>query len=122
MPMGFPPQQQQPKPSFPAGPGGLPYGASMPPDGEPSDSPLIAQLMASLQSGDPYTTGTGPDPDGVLGMGDGTDPNMSAEQLLQLLALGQAGVGGGPQAQNAGQSGVDYDSGLIGTILNGGGY
>ncbi len=85
----MPPVAQGP----PTGPNGLPVGGTMP---GPADmdgvggSPLLAALFGSA--------GQGP----VLG-GVGTgDPSMGLDVMLQMLALANAGVGGGP-----GSSGLD---------------
>jgi hypothetical protein len=50
------------------------------------------------------------------GMGQG-DPNMGVQQLLAMLALASAGVGGGaPMGVPAGGSGVNFDRGNPGIM------
>lgn len=102
--MSPPPQQHGP----PLGPGGLPFGGSIvpPSDGDDDDmggSPLLKALAAGLQGGDQYAVPPGGPDTAFEGIGQG-DPNLGVENLLQLLALGQMGVGGVP---GGGQSGVD---------------
>lgn len=109
----------------PLGPNGMPIGGQIIPheDGDDDDmggSSLLKALAAGLGGGgDPYgTPPMGPDT-AFEGIGQG-DPQMGAEQLLQLLALGQLGVGGGPPA--AGSSGVDTGSfGNMGLMVGMGG-
>jgi len=95
--MGTPPAQPG---GAPLGPDGLPFGGSLPEEGfDGGGSDLLAALAGGLGGGgsDPYAVAPGQSDQGFQGAGTG-DPNMGLEQLLQLLALGQAGVGGGPQA------------------------
>jgi hypothetical protein len=88
----------------------MPVGGSMPPigpgeDGGMDGSGLLQALHGALSGagGDPY--GVAPPQPGIGFQGIGTgDPNMGLEQMLQLLALGQQGVGGGP---GVGASGLD---------------
>jgi hypothetical protein len=104
-----PPPQQGP----PLGPGGLPVGGSLPQlggdDGDPSmdGSGLLQALAGALSApptaGDPYGVAPFQPSQGFEGMGTG-DPGMGQEQLMQMLALAQLGIGGGP---GAGSSGVD---------------
>ena len=95
----------------PLGPGRLPVGGSLPTpdDGGDQDmggSDLLKALAGSLGGNDPYSVPPmGPDK-GFQGMGTG-DPGMGIEQMLQMLALGQMGVGGGP---GTGSSGIDPGS------------
>jgi hypothetical protein len=109
---GMPQAQQGP----PTGPGGMPVGGSMPsmdpncPDGDCGDmggSDLLKALSGSLggggMQGDPYGVSPMQPGQGFQGIGTG-DPSMGLEQMLQLLALGGQGVGGGP---GAGSSGLD---------------
>jgi hypothetical protein len=64
-------------------------------------------LLKALNLGDPYAAG--PEGHGELaGVGMG-DPNLGLEQMLQLLALGQMGVGG--------NSGVTPDQGMPGQMM-----
>jgi hypothetical protein len=108
-------------------PGGLPVGGSLPqPDGDMDEgmdgSGLLQALSQALQGGlsqagmppGPYDVNPFQPGQGFQGAGTG-DPNMGFDQILQLLALGQMGVGGGPRA---GSSGVDVDSfGKMGDIV-----
>ncbi len=90
----------------------MPFGGSLPgdnPDGDPDmgGSDLLKALSGSLAGpgmGDPYGVAPMQPGLGFEGMGTG-DPNMGIEQLLQALALGKMGVGGGP-----GGSGMDPGS------------
>jgi hypothetical protein len=89
------------------GPEGLPVGGS-PASADPSFSPDMdgSALLKALNLSDPYAAG----PEGhgeLMGVGQG-DPNLGLEQMLQLLALGQAG---------AGSSGVDPDRGMPGQMM-----
>lgn len=121
-PFGGPPAGQpmggSPFGGPPPGPA-MPVGGSLPglDDGQTQeDSPLLAALAASLgggQQGEPTDLNVGP-----------ADPGMGIEQLLQMLALGGMGVGGGEQA---GGSGVPQLGSRPGMAMNvgaqpGGGY
>jgi hypothetical protein len=116
---GGPPTGRLDGSSFPAGPSGLPFGASIP-GGEPqtSNSPLLQALMASLGGeADPY--GVPPQEQGHVmdGVGLG-DPQMGLEQLLATIAMAQAGVGGGQQGGPVpGGSGVDQFPSSLGAAL-----
>jgi hypothetical protein len=100
--------QQGPASLAPMGGNGLPFGGSMPRPGGPDDgqdmggSDLLKALMGSIGGGDPYATGPMPT---NLNVGS-QDPQMGLEQMLQMLALSQMGVGGQP---GAGGSGVPFD-------------
>ncbi len=98
---GLLPPPQAPPPSFPGGPDGMPFGSSMPGgdmDGDQMDlegSPLLQQLMGSLGGGDEYATMPG-ESDHVFDGAGTDDPGMGLDQIIQLLAMAQMGVGGGP--------------------------
>jgi hypothetical protein len=83
-----------PAPGAPMGPEGLPVGGGLPSSDPAMDpamdgSSLFQALTASL---DPYASP--PEGHGELeGMGTG-DPGMGLDQLLAMLALSKAGVGG----------------------------
>jgi hypothetical protein len=89
----------------PVGPDGLPVGGSLPPLGDdgglqdPSlgGSDLLQALQGSLSGGDPYGVTPEQPGQGFQGIGTG-DPSLGIEQLLQMLALGKQGVGGGPDS------------------------
>jgi hypothetical protein len=109
----------------PVGPDGFPVGGSMPPMGDGDDpsmggSDLLQALQGSMGGGDPYGVGPMDPSQGFQGIGTG-DPNMGIEQLLQMLALGQGGVGGAP-----GGGGGLVDPGMNpsmgGMVGMGGGY
>ena len=113
--MGGPPAPQGP----PMGPGGLPVGGSLPGpgdgDGDESmgGSDLLKALTAAVGGGgDPYATNGMPT---NLNVGP-QDPNMGIEQMLQALALGGMGVGGGPPAMPGG-SGLDLPPSLMGQTI-----
>lgn len=107
-----------------SGPGLPPMGPSLPPGGiappqgtSAQGSPLLAALMASAGGVDPY--GVPPEMQGSVTDGIGTgDPNMGIQEILQLLAMAQMGVGGGVFP---GQSGVDADYGNMGQAAGLGG-
>jgi hypothetical protein len=98
-------------PLAPMGPGGLPIGGSMPHGGpgggDMGGSDLLSALAGAIGGGDPYAT-NGQPPNLNVGT---QDPNMGMEQLYQMLALAQLGVGGQPGSGpiGAGGSGVPYD-------------
>jgi hypothetical protein len=107
MPTAAPPQ-----------PPGLPFGGS-PMESDPGynqdmdGSALMRALNVSVNGmgggADPYSAGPMGAAD-LSGMGT-ADPNMGLEALLQLLALGQMGVGGSP-----GTSGLTPDPGMGGMM------
>jgi hypothetical protein len=107
-------------PGPPLGPDGLPPGGSLPgglaaqesADPTMGGSDLLQALTAAVQAGDPYGTTGVPT---SLNIGP-QDPNMGIEQMLQLLALGQMGVGGGP-APMPGGSGLDLPPNLMGQMV-----
>jgi hypothetical protein len=68
----------------------LPPGGSLPPDGDFADSPLLAALAASLGP-DPTDLNVGPQ-----------DPQMGLEDLLHMLGLADAGLGGADQGPPGG--------------------
>lgn len=111
-------QPPPPPPGPPMGGGGLPVGGSMP-ELDPNSnedmggSSLLQALSQSIGGYD-----AGPEGHGELeGMGTG-DPNMGLEQLLQLIAMGNAGVGGTPETGvPPGGSGVNFDRGNPGFAL-----
>ena len=113
MSAGAPPSQGPPM-----GPDGFPVGGSMPPPGgDMGGSDLLQALAGGMGGGD-----IGADisqlppgaPDQMFqGIGQG-DPSMGLQQMLQMLALGQMGVGGGPAS---GGSGMDLGGGQIGSAL-----
>ncbi len=106
----FPPPPP-PAPGPPMGPGGLPVGGSMP-DLDPNFSPEMgdSQLLKALsQSVGGYDAGPLGHAD-LAGLGP-EDPNMGIEQLMQMIALGNAGVGGAEGGVPPGGSGVNYDRG-----------
>jgi hypothetical protein len=101
-------------PLAPMGPNGLPVGGSMPHglDGgqDMGGSDLLTALAGAI-GGDPYAA-NGQPPNLNVGA---QDPNMGMEQLYQMLALAQLGVGGQP---GAGGSGVPHDHGdLMGQMI-----
>lgn len=99
-PMGPPPPGMPPMGGGPQ----LPFGGAMPgQDDDVSGSPLLQALMASFGGDQGQPTD--------LNVGQG-DPQMGVQDLLNMLALGGAGVGGpggpmGGQGPAAGNSGVD---------------
>jgi hypothetical protein len=106
---GLPPMAG-PSPAGP--PGGSPMGSDPGFDPALDGSALMKSLNLSLS--DPYAAG----PQGygdLSGMGTG-DPSMGLEQLLQLLALGQMGVGGSPGSPPPGSSGLMPDPGSAGMM------
>lgn len=99
--------------------GGLPVGGSIPMPGAmdgASQSPMLAALLGSQgaapgmggMGGDPYGTAPGEPDQTFAGVGTG-DPQMGLGELLALLALAKAGVGGGQEQMGVppGGSGVD---------------
>ncbi len=95
------------------GPGGLPIGGSMP-EVDPLYSPDMngSPLLQALHGAVGYDAG----PEGhadLQGMGTG-DPNMGLEQLIQMIAMSRAGVGGGVPP---GGSGVPFDRGNPGIMV-----
>lgn len=102
----------------PMGPDGFPVGGSMPPpceDGGMCDmggSDLLQALAGGGGGvgGDPYGQPPGAPGQVFEGMGQG-DPNMGLQQLLQMMALGQMGVGG------PGSSGADPGGNQVGSSL-----
>ena len=104
----------------PMGPDGFPVGGSLPPpiDGDSQDmggSDLLQALAGSAGGvgGDPYGQPPGAPDQMFQGLGTG-DPNMGIQQMLQMFALGQMGVGG----PGAGTSGVDVGpSGNMGQMV-----
>jgi hypothetical protein len=91
-------------PPFPSGPNGLPVGGSYPEGtdeemGQVDGSPLLQALMGGGESeeGDPYDVP--PDMLGHVVDGGTGDPAMGLDQILQMLALAKAGVGGDTGAQ-----------------------
>jgi hypothetical protein len=105
-----------PPPGPPMGPGGLPVGGSMPeldPNFSPEmgGSPLLQALRGSVGGG---MYDAGPEGHAELGgMGTG-DPSMGLEQLIQMIALANGGVGGGVPP---GGSGVAFDRGNPGIMF-----
>lgn len=107
----------------PMGPDGFPVGGSMPPpspDGGMGDMGGSALLQAlagggAPQGGDPYAVGPLDAQNAFQGIGGG-DPNMGQQQLLQMLALAQMGVGGGA---GPGSSGADPGGNNIGSSMPG---
>lgn len=97
--IGLIPPAPSPSPAGLAGPDGLPVGGSIPPGMGPSDLGGSALLAALMGSGDPYSQPPGAQPTAGVGTG---DPNMGLTNLLNLLALGQMGVGGGAPGPGAG--------------------
>ena len=70
----------------------------------------LLQALAGSMGGDPYGQPPGA-PDTMLqGIGTG-DPKLGMQQMLQMFALGQMGVGG------PGSSGADPGGGQIGSTL-----
>jgi hypothetical protein len=78
-------------PTYPMGPEGLPFGGSMP-EGPMAlhDSPLLSSLLGSMSHSYELPPGG---PDHVFDGESSEDPHMGLEQLLQMLALAQGGVG-----------------------------
>jgi hypothetical protein len=105
-PMGPPPAPPGP-PGPVMGPDGLPVGGS-PASADPSFAPDMdgSALLKALNLADPYSAG--PTGHGELAGLGGGDPNLGLEQMLQLLALGQMGVG---------SSGVTPDRGMPGQMM-----
>jgi hypothetical protein len=106
-PLGGPPPmapQAPPPPGAVMGDGGMPLGGGVPFGGPGADPTMGGSdlLQAMNMALDPY----GGDPDGTTSLNVGpSDPTLGLEQLLQLLALAQMGVGD-PMAQPPGGSGV----------------
>ena len=108
--LGLPPAPGQGPPQL--GPGGLPFGGSMPdPGADTGGSDLLSALLGSGggDQGDPYTQPPGAQP--LDGMGT-SDPKMGLQNFLSMLALAQSGVGepgqggpGGPLGGMMGQGG-----------------
>ena len=87
-------------------PMGFPMGGE--PDMDDSINPILKALMqggggmmrggpAMQAPGDPYGTMPGESQSVFDGVGTG-DPNMGLQQLITLLMLAKAGVGGGPMS------------------------
>lgn len=103
-----------PPPPFPSGPNGLPVGGSYP-EGSPEEmgevdgSPLLQALMGGGQ--DQYDVP--PDQLGHVVDGGTGDPTMGLDQILQMLALAKAGVGGdtGGQTDLPMQGGIGFGVG-----------
>jgi hypothetical protein len=101
----------------------------MPPMGDGDDptmggSDLLQALQGSMAGGDPgdpYGVGPMQSSQGFQGIGTG-DPNMGIEQLLQMLALGQGGVGGAPGGGGGGLVDPGMNPSMGGMVGMGGGY